>query len=153
MIPFSLLWGGFAIFWEATAVADNSPLFFKLWGIPFVLVGLWMIAGRFFTDAMSRGATVYGVTSRRVLISSGRFSRQTRSLELLGLVEINISEKADSSGNLTFGTRPPHPFVFGRRGWPESSRYKPPQFEGIPKVRVVLQIIREAQRVAVSERV
>lgn len=153
MIPFSLMWGGFAIFWEATAVIDNTPLFFKLWGIPFVLVGLWLIAGRFFTEAWSRARTVYGVSSRRVLIISGLFRRQTRSLELLGLSEINISERPDGSGTITFGPNPGLMSLTMPRGWPGSSQYLSPAFEGIARAREVLQIIRNAQRAAASNRV
>lgn len=148
MVPFSLMWGGFAIFWEYMAFQDDGPIFMKLWGIPFVLVGLWMIFGRFFTDAWTRARTVYGVTSRRVLIINGLARRQVRSLQLLGLAELNNSEQADGSGTITFGAGPAWTAV---RGWPMSNQYLPPAFDGIPNVRDVLQTIRNAQRAAASD--
>jgi hypothetical protein len=66
MIPFTLMWGGFSVFWEFKAVSSGGPLFFDLWGVPLVLVGLYMIVGRFFSEAMLRSRTYYGLTRRPI---------------------------------------------------------------------------------------
>lgn len=71
-IPFSLLWCGFAIFWEASVIAAGGPLLFKIWGVPFVLMGLYITVGRFFFRARQLARTRYAVTDRRVIIQSRR---------------------------------------------------------------------------------
>lgn len=82
LIPFSILWCGFATFWEFSVVHTNSPFFFKLWGVPFVCVGLFFVFGRFLVDARGRARTHYGVTNERIVILSGDFALQTNSLSL-----------------------------------------------------------------------
>src|SRR5262245_25267621 len=65
LIPFSLLWAGFAVFWESMVVRTPAPWFFVLWGIPFVAIGCYLVVGRFYVDARQRGRTYYGVTNER----------------------------------------------------------------------------------------
>jgi hypothetical protein len=126
-IPFSLLWCGFAIFWETSVFNSHAPIFFRLWGIPFVLAGLYIAVGRFFVDARTRAQTYYGVTNERILILTGLFSRQTKSLPLRTLTDVTLTERADGTGTITFG--PQFPYPFGRQmsfgGWPGSSIYAP----------------------------
>ena len=145
VIPFSLLWCGFAIFWEFTVVSKGAPFFFMLWGVPFVLIGLYMVFGRFFADSRARERTLYGVTNERIIIVGGLFSRQTKSLPVRTLSDVSLTENGDGSGTIRFG--PEHPFA--RRtpaGWPGASRYAPPAFDLIDGVRDVYEIIRQAQR-------
>lgn len=68
MIPFSLLWAGFAVFWETTVIVQGAPWFFILFGSFFVLVGLYITVGRFLWRAYVLKRTVYAITDRKVLI-------------------------------------------------------------------------------------
>jgi hypothetical protein len=72
LVPFSILWCAFAIFWECGVVAGGAPGFFAVWGIPFVAAGLYMVAGRFAYKRYGKGRTVYGVTGQRALIVAPR---------------------------------------------------------------------------------
>ncbi|TGT22819.1 PH domain-containing protein, partial [Mesorhizobium sp. M4B.F.Ca.ET.172.01.1.1] len=62
LIPFSLLWGGFAIFWTYMATKQGAPLFFDAWGAMFVCIGLFFVFGRFIFDAWLRQRIHYAVT-------------------------------------------------------------------------------------------
>lgn len=105
LIPFSLLWGGFAIFWNLmvwsfpTGGEDNPDWFFKLWGLPFLLAGLYFIVGRFIHDAHIRKNMFYAVTNKRILVLRGS---KITSLDIHRLPRLEYSEHRDGSGTLSF---------------------------------------------------
>jgi hypothetical protein len=142
-IPFSLLWCGFAIFWEAGVVTSGAPWFFKLWGIPFVLVGLYVVAGRFVVEPKQRARTLYGITSSRVIIISGLLRESVQSIQLRGLHDVSLTERPDRSGSIRLG---PSPFgSFFAPTWPGFNQTGTPSLEGIPEVRVVHGLLLNAQ--------
>lgn len=145
LIPFSLLWGGFALFWEAGVLTAGAPFFFILWGIPFVLVGLYITMGRFFLNAALRAKTFYGVTNERAIIISGLFSPTIKSLSLRTTSDIALEQYRDGSGTITFGNSMPFAGLYRGMPWPGMDRRLAPEFERIPDARVVYQIIRQAQ--------
>ena len=144
LVPFSLLWGGFAVFWEFTVLHSKAPLFPSLWGIPLVLIGIYMIIGRFFVDAWLRRKTRYAVTSRRIVIArSGAWPKLT-SVSLDRLPDMQLSERPDGTGTIRFGPAP----VWGGRGW---AMWMPvldptPQFIAIDDARRVFDMIQRTGR-------
>jgi len=148
MIPFSLMWGGFAITWEFTVISSGAPFFFMLWGIPFVLIGVHMIAGRFFADAWQRSKTHYGVTNERIIIASGIFNKQVKSLNLKTLSDITLNEKSDGSGTIIFGSDNLNSKLAGFPLVMRGTQPAFPSFELIPNARNVYDIIRRAQNSA-----
>ena len=143
LIPFSLMWGGFAIFWEVTVIRNGAPFFFALFGIPFVLAGLYLIVGRFFADARQRQRTIYAVTNERVIII---VKDTVKSLNLKTIPEISLMESRDGNGTIFLG--PTWRFgSFSAAGWPGKGRQElPPMLEGIPSARVVYETIQRAQK-------
>jgi hypothetical protein len=149
LIPFSLVWTGFVFFAGFAALhqpAQNGaaavPALIPI--IPFVLIGLYILIGRFFVDAMMRARTEYGVTSRRAIIVSGLFSRNVKSIDLKTTSEIAINERGDKSGTITFGAMP-----FGwwmqRNTWSFNPASGTPAFEMVEDVRSVYRTIEQVR--------
>jgi uncharacterized membrane protein len=108
LIPFSILWGGFSIFWEASAIGGGGGPFFALWGIPFVAIGLYFIFGRFIYKANRKRRTIYAVTSRRVMaIVRGRRGESVEATYLRSIPNISTSAVSDGRGSVGFGLSSP----------------------------------------------
>ena len=108
LIPFSLMWSGFVFFWEYSVITmPDSHFFFALFGIPFVLVGCYVLFGRFFFDAFVRKHIFYAVTSERIILISGFFRQQVKSLNIRNLQEITLKESSNRRGSISFDSTLP----------------------------------------------
>lgn len=149
LIPFSLLWGGFAIVWEAGVLGffskgEAAPILFAVWGIPFVLVGQYFIWGRFVYKAWSKRRTAYAVTNRRVLVLTTTGGRRLQSAFISQIPTINKTVRGSGLGTLEFG-----PLAFGARlavnsgmeflGHGYRSAY--PAFYDVPGVERVYELV------------
>jgi hypothetical protein len=113
LIPFSLLWGGFAIFWEAGVLgffngngkSGHAPLFMALWGIPFVVIGQYMIWGRFVYDAWLKRRTYYAVTNRRVIVAQDATKWKTSWAYIANIP--TVQREGTDRGTLWFGPKAP----------------------------------------------
>jgi hypothetical protein len=157
LIPFSLLWGGFAILWEGAVAGywgssgTNSGhpwVFGMIWGIPFVLIGQYVIWGRFLYSAWKKKRTHYGVTNRRVLVVQDGWKRHMASAYIDTLPTLIKS----GVGTLRFAQQ--ESMWSGRRGrggWDGMAVGNVPTFRDIEDVDSVYRLVsdlREKTRTA-----
>lgn len=115
-----------------------------------MLVGLYLIFGRFFVDAWARSRTAYGVTTQRILIlRDGPFGKFT-ALAIDRLPELSLNERGDGGGTIRFSNAPN--FFGGRTGF---SGWSPaldgtPQFLAIPDAKAVFDQIQKLSRASNS---
>lgn len=143
LIPFSLAWAGFAVFWNANVWATDADLSFKLFGLPFLIAGLYVTVGRFLIDMRIRQSTTYFVTNKRVLISRGAGGSRLKSLDIKRLPTLEFDERPDGSGTIRFGAS---------GGWFSGANnfgiWQPtfdpaPQFIRVPQVRSLYELIQK----------
>lgn len=110
LVPFSLLWGGFVVFWEASVLSiggkagqNAPPIFFSLFGIPFVLFGLYFIFGRFIYKNIRKKKTYYAVTDKRVIVLAELFNKNINAEFIDRIACMNKIVRADGKGTIGFG--------------------------------------------------
>jgi hypothetical protein len=155
LIPFSLLWGGFSIFWESGVLgywgkgsksAGGIPSFMVLWGIPFIVIGQYLIWGRFFYDAWLKRKTYYAVTNRRVLTVQEGWGRKSSATFLEGIP--TVEKEGTKIGTLWFGPKLP---AFAGRGQKtrSMSHFKVgdvPSFADIDDIDSVYRLVMELRQ-------
>ena len=145
-VPFAAVWLGLVLsfFFAGEAAPESDPA--ANFVLPFfLLVGVWMLAGRFIADMLGRSRTEYVLTNRRAIIEGGVFRRSMRSVNLAAAAEIRLQHGRNGQGTIEFGNGS----TFGMmlpRGWPGAAQYMPPAFELIDNVESVYATVLDAQR-------
>lgn len=158
LIPFSLLWAGFAIFWEVTAIImlvpsevsrGNSPIFFPIFGAFFVIVGLYFVFGRFIYKILRKKHTYYAVTDRRVIILTQMHGRNIQAAFIDAIPSINVSSRADGIGSVTFGAPNPWGPGYGNTGMDFFTPFSGggvPTFYDIKDARKVYELVNDLRK-------
>lgn len=109
---------------------------FPLFGIPFVLVGLWMLTMP--AREAARGARMlYAITNRRALIIEGGSETKVKSYTARDMGNIERTERGDGSGDIVFGRE-------RRTGAKGRTYFEPIGFFGVRDVRMVEAALRQS---------
>lgn len=106
---FGIFFFGFAIFW--TTQAYESGGFFALFGIPFIVVGFWMLIEPVRTY-LAANKTFYAITDRRVLLLTLRRGYRVTSLVASDITDYERVDKQDGRGDIRLRKS----LVMGRNG-------------------------------------
>ncbi len=122
------MWGGLAIFWEASALTVKTPsgsggsgILFQLWGLPFVAIGLYMIFGRFIARRYFGRRTAYAITDQRALVlkPTWRGGRHSTSVWLASAPPVSQRASRRGHGTVLLGSMPMSQMasMVGDPGW------------------------------------
>jgi len=151
LIPFSIIWCGFAILWTTAMAASGAPVFFWLFGVPFIILGLYFVFGRFIHVGMAAARTFYALTDKRIMIVTGLISKRFTSLDIRDIPVINLRLRRGGVGDIQFGN--PSPFMEQFANFPNMCIYgnQIPAFKNIENVEGMFNEIRELKRRATSQ--
>ena len=145
IIPFIVIWMAIPLFGATATLKNGKGIGEVVFFLPFLLIGGYMLIGRYIVDAKHRARTFYGVTNQRILIVVAARSRRTTSLWLKSLTDVTFTEHRDGKGTIQFGSdRWPGAAALGA-GWPGMSQYVAPRFDLGADARRVYELIKKAQ--------
>ena len=157
LIPFSLLWGGFAIYWEwavlnAVVFGDKKTgtvldIIFPLFGMFFVIVGLYFIFGRFVLKQKKKKNTWYAVTDKRIIVAVNLLGQRVDTTDINTITAISKSTNSRGSGNVCFGNMDCATNIYSNTGI--DFFYGPPTapaFFDLKNAEEVYQIIQEQRK-------
>lgn len=97
MIPVSFVWGSSAIAWETMAIKNGPPYFYAFFGIPYILIGLYLVFGRFLYDVWRRKKIHYALTDRRAVIINGGTRGSIKSIPITQALQLECQTSSPPS--------------------------------------------------------
>lgn len=145
MIPFSIVWFGFAIFWE-TGVLSSGAYLFGLFGIPFIIIGLYLTVGRFIHASYLRKRTFYVITNKKIIRLRGK---KIDMLDGKAMPSMRIEIHKNGNGTIKFSDIAYRKSGFAYRDFdldPWRNGYGMFTIENIPNVAQVQKIIESMDK-------
>lgn len=105
LVPFSVFWAGFFIFIEVQMIAARSTIGATL-VFPFVVLGLYLVVGRFLAGIRCWKNTFYLVTNRRIIIQTGTLWLRIIRLDLSAVPSVTLQIVRAGIGHVNFAGRP-----------------------------------------------
>lgn len=153
LIPFSLLWLAFTVFWLLdamgvlpTGLVPDQPTF-VVFGTVFLVMALYAAVGRFIFKRWMNANTYYALTNRRALIVQQARRRNLAVFPLDEISGIETSVQADGMGTIFLGQTTFFDAIYGNTGlsFLKSGVYTP-AFYDIPDAKGVAAQIDELRR-------
>jgi len=150
LIPFSIMWGSFAFFWNVGVWSGWPTLSpFALFGLPFLAFGMYFTVGRFVHNWFKRSRIRYVLTNERAVILSSGFHRTQRDW-LIGSTS-NIEVRSGRRRGTVIFDRPGSGSMFSSKGvgqWGElsSAGLDGFQFYRITDAELVASLVRDSNR-------
>lgn len=109
LIPFSGFFGIFSMTWMGMALraaasgSQPSVAIMPLFGVPFILMGLYLMFGRFWYKALKKRNTYYALTNKRVMSLTKLFGVRLNAMYINAIPVINKTIGGSGTGTLIFG--------------------------------------------------
>lgn len=138
---FGIPWTAFAVFWTYMATKSGGGVFFPLWGVMFICVGVYFTAGHYVWDAFVRSRTTYCLCDNgSAYIVRTLFGTQVQRLYLPTVTGLHLESDNATSGTVVFGDGSAgHSFIKGQRD-------APPAFEFITDASAVYDLCTKLQQ-------
>jgi len=120
LVPVSILWFGFAIFWETTAVQMAATVLLRGLGRAVPGLGFYMSIGRLIVRQVMLRSAVYTVTNLRIIMQWNGLANERERSRLPSIISNRpiLAESDDGFGTIRFGSASPFQFnLQQRRGW------------------------------------